>query len=53
MAEKILKGKIVAKDTEITVLSAGDADDYIRVYPTNKKFRHFNQIIMQARMTKA
>ena len=29
MAEKILKGKIVAKDTEITVLSMGDADDYI------------------------
>ena len=29
MAEKILKGKIIAKDTEITVLSVGDADDYI------------------------
>ena len=29
MADKILKGKIVVKNTEITVLSVGDADDYI------------------------
>ena len=29
MAEKTLKGKIIAKNTEITVLSVGDADDYI------------------------
>ena len=29
MAEKILKGKIIAKDMEITVLSVGDVDDYI------------------------
>ncbi|MCL2367314.1 MAG: KilA-N domain-containing protein [Oscillospiraceae bacterium] len=29
MAEKILKGKIIAKDTEITVLSVGSSDDFI------------------------
>ena len=29
MAEKILKGKIIAKDTEITVLSVGSPDDFI------------------------
>ena len=29
MAEKILKGKIVVKGTEITVLSVGSPDDYI------------------------
>ena len=29
MAEKILKGKIVAKGTEITVLSVGSPDDFI------------------------
>ena len=29
MAEKILKDKIIVKNTEITVLSVGDKDDYI------------------------
>ena len=29
MAEKILKGKTIAKDTEITVLSVGSSDDFI------------------------
>ena len=29
MAEKTLKGKIIAKGTEITVLSMGSPDDYI------------------------
>ena len=29
MAEKILKGKIIAKGTEITVLSVGSPDDFI------------------------
>ena len=29
MAEKILKGKIIVKGTEITVLSVGSPDDFI------------------------
>ena len=29
MAEKQMKGKIIVKDTEITVLSVGSLDDFI------------------------
>jgi len=29
MAEKLMKGKIIVKDTEITVLSVGSQDDFI------------------------